>query len=140
MKFEKFHKVSSVLFWIAVALSAAWWASRSFLSSLDHTLLSQQTSPNGQFTIHEFMSLSDAFGHAPYGLILVLSPSRTVREPLQGHVFFGGYCSKLVYRWTSDQQIAVRCVTKAPVNPQLVRTLSTRVLGIAVQFAFSEHP
>lgn len=140
MKFQRFHKVSSVLFWIAVALSAAWWAGRSALYSLDHTLLSQQTSPNGQFTIHEFKSLSDAFSHAPYGLILVLSPSRTVREPMEGHVFLAGYCSKLVYRWTSDQQISVRCATKAPVNPQLVRTLSTRVHGIAVQFTLSEHP
>lgn len=140
MKFQRFHKVSSVLFWVAISMSAAWWASRSFLSSLDHTLLSQQTSPNGQFTIHEFRSLSDRFGHAPYGLILVLSPSRTIQEPKEGHVFFAGYCSKLVYQWTSDQQISVRCMTKAPVDPKLVRTLSTRVHGIAVQFAFSERP
>lgn len=106
-----------------------------FLATTGYSLLSQSQSPSGKFTIYEFRSHQDGFGHAPYGNILALSPREGLTAPDDGYVIFAGYCQPpLVYGWRDANNIEVRCMGgDRDAGP---RTLASVAYGIRLHYSW----
>ncbi len=108
------------------------WA---LVAGTGYSLLSKSPSPSGKFTIYEFRSNQDGFGHAPYGNILAISPRAKLTAPDDGYVFFAGYCqSPVAYEWRDDANIAVRCIGgDRDAGP---RTLVAVAYGIRLHYSW----
>src|SRR5690606_13272061 len=79
------------------------------IPQLHYTQKSQQSSPNGQYTIFAFSSASES-GHAPYGDYLVISKTGKVSSPENEMIVFAGYCKNSPeYSWVSNTKIEVVC-------------------------------
>ncbi len=131
----RLQKITATIFWCSAGVFALWLAGRHFLAGTDYSLVSKRQSPNGRFTVHEFQSNQDGFGHAPYGKILAISPSARLRSPDDGYVFFAGYCkSSLAYEWHNNDRVSVRCVEGNQGDGP--RTLASVAYGVKVGYVW----
>ena len=106
------------------------------IPQLHYTQKSQQSSPNGQYTIFAFSSASES-GHAPYGDYLVISKTGKVSNPENEMIVFAGYCKNSPeYSWISNTKIEVVCENKEP-NP--IQTLVQKVYGITIEVKLMPH-
>lgn len=120
----------AVICFIALGVTAL-----NFLSRTSYSLVSKSQPPNRKLTIHMFRSLQDGFGHAPYGMILALSPKLELRSPDDGYVLFAGYCkSSLAAEWKSNERIFVRCVDGD--KGEGPRTMASVAYGIKVDYSW----
>ncbi len=129
----RLQKITSTIVWSSVSILAIYFAGRHLLFGWDYSFVSKAQSPNGLLTIHEFQSIIDGFGHAPYGTILAISPKPKIRSPEEGYVFFAGYCqSSISYEWKDDKRISVRCIEGSGGNGP--RTLASVAYGVNVNY------
>lgn len=132
MTTSRFQRTSAVLFWVSFCIAALWAVSSYFSSRFDYAPISKLASPNGKMTIHEFTSMQDSLGHAPYGQTLVISRNSILLDPDKGYVFFAGYCRPLQYEWRSDEEVLIRC--KRVSSRDATQTLATLMYGIKVSY------
>lgn len=112
-----------------------WFAARYFFAGMEYSLISNSQSPNGSFTIHEFRSNQDGFGHAPYGSILVISSKTKLKLLDDGYVFFAGYCkSSPAYEWHGNESVSVRCINGNDGDGP--RTLASVAYGVKFNYSW----
>ena len=120
----------AIIFFIALGFVVL-----DFIFGMSYSLTSKIQSPNGKFTIHEFQSLQDGDGHAPYGKILVVSRKSQLSSPDDGYVFFAGRCkSPLSSQWQGDNHISVRCIDGN--KGEGPRTLASVAYGIKIDYTW----
>lgn len=100
-----------------------------FFDGIDYKILSSKRSPDANYLITEFQSMSEG-SHAPYGKHLVLSWG-PVNKPDKGHVIFAGYCNTLTYSWASEKEITVECNSTEKDN---IKSISTAAYGIEINY------
>lgn len=131
----RLQKITSTIVWCSVGILIILFSGRHFLAGTGYSLVSKGHSPNGRFTIHEFQSNQDGFGHTPYGKILAISPQAKLSAPDDGYVFFAGYCnSSLAYEWHGSERISVRCIEGSRGNSP--RTLASVAYGVKVSYTW----
>lgn len=130
---------STIIITVIVAyalLAGVVWSYRALRDS-SYRFISSQRAPNGNLTLFEFRSESDA-GHAPYGEYLVLSSEEHLTNPMAGYIVFAGYCNPgLEFSWLSDAAVRVQCNT---TEPHPVRTLASKAGGVDVQWVLGQGP
>ena len=100
-----------------------------FIPQLYYTQKSQESSPNGQYTVFAFRSASET-GHAPYGYYLVISKRDKVYNPENEMVIFAGYCKNSPeYSWVYNANVEVVCES---TESDSILTLSRKAFGITI--------
>lgn len=127
-----FRKIATALFVLFTFLVILWGVGAYFFAGMDYPHISKQSSPSGKMTVHEFTSMHDNLGHAPYGRTLSVSSSKILLNPDEGYVFFAGYCRTLQYEWRSDEQVLVRCDKGG--GKEGPRTLASVMYGVKVSY------
>ena len=96
----------------------------------DWSLISEENSPDGNYTIYEYSYGSDGDRHASYGTYIFLKPSYSSKKSINSYVVFAGYCSnKNIYKWASNKQIDITCEASDKDN---IRTQSVKAYGIKI--------
>lgn len=96
---------------------------------MDYDIASSKRSPNGNYIITEFDSMSEG-AHAPYGQHLTVS-KMPVNTPDKGYVIFAGYCNDLSYVWNSDTNITISC---SGFDQEKVRSRAINAFGIKIKY------
>ena len=127
------QRISATLFWLLVVAGLLWLLGTHVLAGMDYSLVSVHPSPNGKLSIHEFKSLDDGRGHAPYGQILALSHGSKLTHPENGFVFFAGYCKEpLQFGWNGNENVSIHCVDGNREGGP--RTLASVMYGVKVSY------
>jgi hypothetical protein len=130
---KRYQKFLLVFLGFLVCTLVFWAAGAYFFAGINYPHISKQSSPSGKMTVHEFTSMHDNLGHAPYGRTLSLSLSNTLlKNPDEGYVFFAGYCNTLQYEWKSDDEMHIFCNQGG--RKVGARTLASVMYGVKVAY------
>ena len=125
------RKALYIVPWAILGLIGAYVAVGYGLDRLVYPLKGVTESPNGNYRIFNFHSLSDDSGHAPYGTNLSLTRNRHISSPDDGYVIFGGHCKTGArVEWKGDAHIIVYCEQVDSAKTQVARAY-----GIDIEYA-----
>lgn len=122
--------VARALPWLAISMWLVISLGAEFIQHTYYTEKSHASSPNNEFTVFEFHSVSES-GQAPYGDYLLISKKLHINDPENAMVVFAGYCrNQLKYSWASNAKIEFSCPVK---DAGEIRTLVRKVYGISIE-------